>query len=124
MGLFTVDYDPGFPNIPGFGQSVTNPLAPVYYEALGIVKDLSVYDSIYATRSINAGISFNIGDTSIDLDRAIISVPTTFLRDVEIKSDLTISGITITNRLIVDGIEYKERRIVGRNGTFTVLAAI
>ncbi len=124
MGLFTVDYDPGFPNIPGFGQSVTNPLAPVYYEALGIVKDLSVYDSIYATRSINAGRSFNVGDTTIDLDRAKISVPTTFLENVEIEKDLKVLDITYTRRLFVNGREYRPTRIVADNGTFTVLARV
>lgn len=124
MELFTEDYDPGFLNVPGFGQSVTNPLAPVYYESLGIVKDLSVYNSIYGAKSINAGVSFNVGGTSINLDQAKISVPTTFLKNVDMDKNLDVANITSTKRLVVNGREYRATRIVAENGTFTVLATV
>jgi hypothetical protein len=123
MELFIENYDPGFLNVQGFGQSATNPLRPVYYEALGIVKDLSVYNSIYAAKTINAGLSFKVGGTSVNLDGATIAVPTTFLRDVTIENNLTVMSITSTKRLIVNGREYVPTTIVGRNGTFTVLAS-
>jgi hypothetical protein len=115
---FTEDYDPGFLNVPGFGQSATNPLAPVFYESLGIVSDLSVYNSIYAANTINANVAFVIGGTRLSQVGFGVSVPTNFQKDVNIKTSLD------TKRLLVGGVEYKATRVKADNGTFTVLARV
>jgi hypothetical protein len=127
---YNADYDPGFPVYQGFGQSATNPLAPVYYQSLGIVNDLSVYNSIYAARSVSADISFSVGDSLLSKDLFSVGVPTNFLRTVNCQqpvncgSTLRVNSITNTDRLIVAGREFKPARIVTQNGSFTVLAAI
>lgn len=123
MDTFTQDYDPGFLNVPGFGQSATNPLAPVYYDSLGVVKDLSVYGSFYGAKSINAQKSFNIGDSYVTTEGAYVTVPTTFTENVTLQKDLTVQNLTTTKRLIVNGLEYRETIIVTHNGTFRVLAS-
>lgn len=123
MGLFNNDYDAGFLNVPGFGQSATNPLAPVFYESLGIVKDLSVYQSVYATKDINAGVSFNVGDSSLSTSGFQAAVPATFLKNVDLQKDLKVANLTTTKRLIVNGREYKPTSVKANNGTFVVLAA-
>ena len=115
---FTEDYDPGFLNVPGFGQSATNPLAPVFYQSLGIVSDLSVYNSIYAANTINANVAFIIGGTKLSQVGFGVSVPTNFQKDVNVETSLD------TKRLLVGGKEYAPTRIVARNGTFTVLALV
>ena len=121
---FTEDYDPGFINSPGFGQSATNPLAPVFYRSLGVVESLSVYDSIYAANCIKANVSFSIGESSLTRRGFVVAVPTTFLRSVTCDENIRVKAITNTDRLMVDGKEYKEGTIVGRNGTFRVLVQI
>lgn len=113
---FTKDYDPGFLNVPGFGQSATNPLSPVFYKSLGIVEDLSVYNSIYAANTVNANVAFAIGDSILSRQGFNISVPSTFEKPVEI------NNVTSTDRLVVNGVEYKSTRIKTDSGTFTVLA--
>lgn len=124
MAIFTQDYDPGLLNVPGFGQSATNPLPPVYYDSLGIVKDLSVFGSLYGANSINAKESFNIGNSYVTTKGANVTVPATFTENVTLQRDLTVRNLTTTKRLVVNGLEYKETVIVGRNGTFRVLASI
>lgn len=114
--MFDNDYDAGFLNVPGYGQSVTNPLSPVFYDSLGVVNDLSVYHSMYAAKTINAGVSFIVGKSSLSVDGMNIGVPSKFQEDIKI------DGITSTNKLVVKGKEYVERTVVGRNGTFRVLA--
>jgi len=121
---FTEDYDPGFINSPGFGQSATNPLAPVFYQSLGVVESLSVYDSIYAANSIKANVSFSIGNSLLSQKGFTVAVPTTFLETVTCDKDVRVNAITNTDRLIVDGKEYREGVIVGRNETFRVLVQI
>lgn len=124
MPDFTRDYDPGFLNVPGFGQSVTNPLSPVFYESLGVVKDLAIYGSSSVTRDLIVGLSATVGESYIDLDGARIKVPVTFERDVTFERNITVAHLTTTGRLIVAGKEYKATTIVAHNGTFTVLAAV
>ena len=127
---YNADYDPGFPIYPGFGQSATNPLAPVFYQSLGVVNNLSVYDSIYASRSIFADVSFSVGDSLLSRDLFNVGVPTNFLKTVNCEQPvncervLRVNDITNTDRLIVAGIEFRPTRIVTQNGSFTVLAAI
>lgn len=119
---FTEYYDPGFLNVPGFGQSVTNPLSPVFYDSLGIVNDLSVYQSVYVTKSVNAGLSFNVGASSLSLSGFKVAVPTIFSKDVKLEKNIMVTGVTTTGKLVVAGKEYKPTRIKTDNGTFTVLA--
>lgn len=116
-------YDAGFLNVPGFGQSATNPMSPVFYDSLGIVKDLSVYQSMYAAKTINAGKAFNVGKSSMSDSNLGVGVPARFLEDVNLDKNLTVEGITSTQRLVVRGKEYVEATVVGKNGTFRVLAA-
>lgn len=135
MTLFNNDYDAGFLNVPGFGQSVTNPLAPVFYQSLGIVKDLSVYQSIYAAKNINAGASFNVGKSSMSLTGLNIGVPGIFEENVNfeqnaqfegnvvIKGNLIVGGTLSAGNLIVGGKRYGNRTIKAENGTFQVLAS-
>jgi len=52
---FTQDYDPGLLNVPGYGQSAQNPLAPVFYQSMGIVEDCTVYRSLYVTQNTAVG---------------------------------------------------------------------
>lgn len=124
MASFTEDYDPGFLNVPGFGQNVTNPLAPVYYESLGVVKDLSVYQSMYAAQTVNAGLAVNVGKSSLSTSGFLASVPAQFAQNVEIQRELRVSVLTDTKRLFVRGREYIPQKIVAENGTFIVLAEI
>lgn len=121
---FTEDYDPGFVNTPGFGQSATNPLSPVFYKSLGIVEDLSVYGSIFSSNSISAYNSFVIGDSRFTKKEFEVAVPTTFLKPTTMEEELNVNSITSTDRLIVNGKEYKEGIITARNGTFKVLIQV
>lgn len=116
MGLFNNNYDAGFLNVPGFGQSVTNPLAPVFYDSLGVVKDLSVFGSAYVTNSIN------VGDSSLSNNDLGIGVPANFREDVFLEKNLKISGILYTDDLYVGGKRYVETTIKTDSGTFAVLA--
>lgn len=128
MATFTGDYDAGPLNIPGFGQSVTNPLSSVFYDSLGVVKDLSVYNNIYASKTINAGVAFSIGGSTLTLDGFNVSVPANFQRDVNfesnanIQNNLNVTNTTSTQRIVVSGTEYVPKVIVGLNGSFVVLA--
>lgn len=119
------NYDPGRPNYPGKGQSPTNPMPPVFFQSLGVVEDFSVYQNIFSGGTINAKRGFTLGlNTYFGLDDFRMSQSGTFLRDVEIKKDLTILNITSTRRLFVNGHEYAPRRIVAKNGTFIALVRI
>jgi hypothetical protein len=117
MASYQKVYDPGFLNVPGFGQSVDNPLKPGFYESMGIVKDLSVYGSTFVSQSINAGLSVIVGSSKLSLDGLGINVPSLFQREV------TINNLLSTDRLVVNGVSYVQQTIVGKNGTFRVLAA-
>lgn len=122
--LFNENYDPGFLNMPGFGQSATNPLLPVYYDSLGVVKDISVYRDSYVGRTAYAGTSFAVGDSFFSVEGANLSVPTNFMEDVTLEKNLFVAGVTDTDRLKVNGREYRETTVVGKNGTFRVLARV
>jgi len=113
---FTEDYNPGFLNAPGFGQSVTNPLAPVFYDSLGVVKDLSVYQSLYA-KNINAQVSIRVGKSLFTPEGLSIDVPVTC------KNDVSVEGVLGTKRVEVDGREYIPTWISTQSGSFLVLAA-
>jgi hypothetical protein len=132
---FTEDYDPGFLNVPGFGQSATNPLAPVFYRSLGIVENLSVYDSIYAANSIKANVSFEIGESVMSRKKFTINPITEFRNNVVCDDNLrvhesvragrvSVDNDTRTRRLFVNGREYRPTRIKADNGTFIVLARV
>lgn len=121
---FTEDYDPGFLNVPGFGQSATNPLSPVFYDSLGVVKDLSVYRSIYAARSVNAGESFNVGESYLSTIGFNLRVPATFHENVSALKNVSVEAITDTRRLIVNGKEFVPTTISAWNGNFLVLASV
>jgi hypothetical protein len=124
MTTFTEDYDPGFLNVPGFGQSATNPLSPVFFESLGIVNSLSVYDSIYCANRILANVSFSIGDSELSQVRFTVGVPTEFKKEVQCDTNLNVDKVTSTERLVVNGKEYVDTFIDCDNGTFRVLARI
>lgn len=118
------NYDAGFLNVPGFGQSVTNPLSAVFYDSLGVVNDLSVYNSLYTTRKIHAGESFVVGSSEVSQEFANIGVPTNFQQDVTLEKDITVANLMTVGKLVVSGREYQATRIRAENGTFTVLAAV
>jgi len=127
---FTEDYDPGFVNAPGFGQSATNPLAPVFYTSLGVVEDVSVYGSIYSANNIQANLSFTIGGSSLTQELLNVAVPSLFREPIQseetvtCQKDIKVLDVTDTNRLIVNGVEYREGVIAGKNGSFRVLMKI
>lgn len=121
MTLTNNNYDAGFLNVPGFGQSADNPLSSVFYNSLGVVHDLSVYQSIYATKTINAGKSFNVGTSSLTDSSLGVGVPSTFKESVHLDKDIMVLGITSTKRLFVNGKEYVEKTISANNGTFRAL---
>lgn len=121
---FTDDYDPGFINSPGFGQSATNPLAPVFYRSLGVVENLSVYDSVYAANSIKANVSFSIGNSLLSQKGFTVAVPTTFLEPVTCEQNVRVNAITSTDRIFVNGKEYVDGVIAAKNGTFHVLVRV
>lgn len=134
MAIFTENYDVGHLNVPGFGQSVTNPLAPVFYDSLGVAKDLSVYNNIYASKTINAGVAFTLGKSVLTLDGFNVAVPTNFQgntnfekssnfqSDVSIQNSLNVLDTTSTQRIVVGGIEFVPKVVLGFNGAFLVLA--
>jgi hypothetical protein len=47
----------------------------------------------------------------------------TFCDDVTIDANLSVAGLTATNRLIVAGREFRPTRIITTDGVFTVLAS-
>jgi hypothetical protein len=122
--LFTDSYDPGFLVTQGFGQSATNPKPPVFYESLGIVQDLSVYQSLYVTKSVTAGVSVNVGNSRLTSTNVLVDVPARITNDVDVEKNLNVGNIAETKRLIVNGVEFRPVEIQARNGTFTVLAAV
>lgn len=136
MSNYNKNYDPGFVVSQGRGQSVTNPMPAVFFDSMGIVKDLSVYGDIYGSRNINAKDSvialksFIVGNSFISTSFATFDTPSTFTKDVSFQSNiqvantLTVSNLTNTQRLIVNGKEYVETVIVALNGTFKVLATV
>lgn len=124
MTQFTDDYDPGFLNVQGFGQSVLNPLYPVYYQSLGIVKDLSVYGSSYVTNSLHAGVSVDVGKSRLSTSALQVGVPSNFDSSVDLKGPVKVKTLTDTKRLLVNGVEYKRQKIKCENGTFMALVAV
>jgi hypothetical protein len=77
---------------------------------------------MYAAKTINAGKAFNVGKSSLSDTAFGAGVPATFHEDVHLDRNLTVMGITFTQRLFVKGKEYVERTIKADNGTFRVLA--
>lgn len=130
MATFNENYDPGFLNVQGFGQSATNPLAPVYYQAMGIVKDLSVYQSAYVTDTVNAGVSVVVGGSSLSQTGFEVSVPSNFQQSVNFDQTVScqqpvfVESFTDTKRLLVNGIEYKRQLIKCDNGSFYALVEV
>lgn len=126
---YNADYDPGFLISQGFGQSATNPLSPVFYQSLGVVNNLSVYQSIYAAKSVFADVSFAVGDSTLSKIAFNVGVPTTFKKAVNCKNPVTcdktlrVKSLTNTDRLIVRGLEFVPTAISAHNGNFIVLAA-
>ena len=108
---FSQDYDPGFLNVPGFGQSATNPLAPVFYQSMGIVQDLTVYQSIYGTQSIHAGEAFILGDSQFTGSEFSVATHGKFQ-----------DTVTFDKPLIVEGMTFKPTVINTISGPHLVLA--
>lgn len=123
MSAFNEDYDPGFLNVPGFGQSVTNPLQPVFYDSLGVVKNLTVYQSIYCAKEIRAGLSISVGNSKITGKSAQFSPEVNFLDNVKMDKDLSVGNTVETERVRIKGKDYLPTTIVTQNGSFLVLAA-
>jgi hypothetical protein len=118
MTAFTQDYDPGFVNVPGFGQSATNPLAPVFYQSLGVVEDLTVYESLYAAQKVSAGEEFNLGPSRFTRDGFEVHPPGTFLQTVRFAQTATFD-----QPIVVQGIRFRPKVIRTISGNHTVLAA-
>ena len=111
------NYDPGFLNSPGKGQSAGNPLAPVYIESLGIVKDLSVYQNIYG-RVINSEIGYTLGSSgAFTNDGFFVQPPGAFQQDVSFAST-----IAVAQCIIMDGQCFKPTVINTISGPHLVLA--
>ena len=112
------NYDPGFLNSPGKGQSAANPLAPVYFESLGIVQDLSVYQNFYG-RTINAETGYTLGQSgAFTADGFFVSPPGVFENDVSFASN-----ITVAQCIIMGGQCFKPTVINTISGPHLVLAA-
>lgn len=129
------NYDPGFLNSPGKGQSVGNPLAPSYIRTLGIAEDLSVYGDIFANGPINSNTGFTLGyNNYFSYDGFRWSSSGRFTSNITFESecyfdnqvffdnDIYVGDFTNTRKLRVNGREYRATRIKCDNGTFTVLA--
>lgn len=112
MATFTQDYDPGFLNVPGFGQSATNPLAPVFYRSLGVVENLSVYQSIYGTKEIVAGEAFVLGQSRFAGSGFDVKPPGTFE-----------DTVTFQVPIVVEGVSFRPTLISYRGESHLVLAA-
>jgi hypothetical protein len=97
---FVQDYDPGFVNVPGFGQSATNPMAPVFYQSLGVVQDLTVYQSLYATQKVTAGEEFTLGESRFTTDGFEMHPPGTFRQTVRFDKPIIVEGIAFRPKLI------------------------
>lgn len=127
---YNADYDPGFLISAGFGQSATNPLAPVFYKSLGVVNDLSVYGSIYSSRSILSDVSISVGDSLLSKELFNVNVDTNFAKlvnceqPVSCEKMLRVNDITDTDRLFVGGREFKPTSITTQSGSYVVLAAV
>jgi hypothetical protein len=112
------NYDPGFLNSPGKGQSAANPLAPVYVESLGVVSDLSVYQNVYG-RTINAETGFTLGlDGAFTGSGFFAKPPGVFESDVSF-----LSSITVEKCIIMGGQCFKPTIINTSSGSHLVLAA-
>jgi hypothetical protein len=98
--IFQQDYDPGFVNVPGFGQSATNPMAPVFYLSLGVVQDLTVYQSLYATQKVSAGEEFILGESRFTTDGFEVQPPGTFHQTVRFDKPIVVEGITFRPKVI------------------------
>jgi hypothetical protein len=112
------NYDPGFLNSPGKGQSAANPLAPVYMESLGVVSDLSVYQNVYG-RTINADLGFTLGlSGAFTGDGFFIQPPGVFESDVSFSRSIFVSKC-----IYMDGQCFKPKVIRADSGSHLVLAA-
>jgi hypothetical protein len=115
---FVQDYDPGFVNAPGFGQSATNPMAPVFYQSLGVVQDLTVYQSLYATQKVSAGEEFTLGESRFTTDGFEVHPPGVFLQTVRFNQTATFD-----KPIVVGGIAFRPKIIRTISGNHLVLAA-
>lgn len=114
-----VDYDPGFPNYPGKGQSPTNPLAPMFIDSLGVVKDLSVYKNIFSGGTINADVGFTLGlDNFFGKSGFQAGQPGLFKEDIYLEKDIIIAG-----SIIMGGQRFTPKVINTISGPHLVLAA-
>lgn len=112
------NYDPGFLNSPGKGQSAANPLAPVYVESLGVVSDLSVYQNVYG-RTINADVGFTLGlDGAFSASGFFVKPPGVFESDVSFAANITVGQC-----IIMGGQCFKPTVINTISGSHLVLAA-
>lgn len=121
---YNEDYDPGFLNVPGFGQSAANPLSPVFIQSLGVVENLSVYDSVYCSGTVSANLGMVVGDSLLTPEVFNVGVLTLFEEDAFVNKSMNVADVTNTGRLKVKGVEYREQVIKCDNGTFTVLARV
>lgn len=125
------NYDPGFINSPGKGQSPTNPLAPVFIESIGVVSDLSTYGNIFAGGTINSDVGFTIGlDNFLSKTGFQISPSGLFQSDVDFSQDVNIgmnatvgSNLTVGGRIIMNGASFRPKVIRTISGNHLVLAA-
>lgn len=112
------NYDPGFLNSPGKGQSAANPLAPVYIESLGVVSDLSVYQNVYG-RTLNADVGFTLGlNSAFTNDGFFVDPPGEFKSNVSFAKNIAVGRC-----IIMDDLCFKPKIIRADSGTHLVLAA-
>lgn len=125
------NYDPGFLNSPGKGQSSTNPLAPVYMESLGVVKDLSAYGNMFAGGTINADVGFTLGlENFLSKDGFKVSTPGMFGSNVDFQENVTINmnadvggNLGVGGSIIMRGARFRPKIIRTISGPHLVLAA-
>lgn len=119
------NYDPGFLNSPGKGQSVTNPLAPAFFQSLGVVSDVSVYGSIFAGQTVNSEVGYTLGtDNFFGKDGFSVSAPGVFRKDCSFQEDVNISmNLTVGGVIIMGGQRFKPTVINTISGPHLVLAA-
>jgi hypothetical protein len=112
------NYDPGFLNSPGKGQSAANPLAPTVVESMAVVKDFSVYQNIYGN-TINAQTGFTIGSNGAFTGSGFFAQPPgVFESDISFESNITVAGC-----IVMGGQCFKPTVINTISGPHLVLAA-
>jgi hypothetical protein len=123
--LSNPNYDPGFLNSPGKGQSPSNPLAPIYIQSLGVVSDLSVYQNIFSAGSVNSDVGFTLGlDNFFSKVGFQVSPPGMFQSPIMFEQNVTFSqNVLIGGVIIMGGQAFKPTTIQADSGTHLVLAA-